>query len=51
MQLTSPEHNENNRRLYAGMEALKLPYGGVSYISQLFGCTHDTRFTGSQGIE
>jgi hypothetical protein len=28
--------------LYAGVEALKLPHGGVSYIAQLFGCSRDT---------
>jgi len=27
---------EKSRRLYAGIEALKLPYGGVSYIARLF---------------
>ena len=33
---------ERNRRLYAGIEALKLPYGGISYIADLFGCSRDT---------
>lgn len=33
---------EKSRRLYAGVEALKLPRGGVSYIAQLFGCSRDT---------
>lgn len=33
---------EKNRRLYAGVEALKLPYGGISYIAGLFGCSRDT---------
>lgn len=33
---------ERNRRLYAGIEALKLPYGGNSYIADLFGCSRDT---------
>ena len=33
---------EKSRRLYAGVEALKLPHGGVSYIAQLFGCSRDT---------
>ena len=28
---------EKNRRLYAGVEALKFPYGGISYIAGLFG--------------
>lgn len=34
--------SEKDRRLYAGIEALKLPYGGVSYISLLFNCSRDT---------
>ena len=33
---------ERSRRLYAGVEAAKLPYGGVSYISRLFNCTRNT---------
>lgn len=34
--------SEKSRRLYAGVEALKLPHGGVSYIARLFGCSRDT---------
>ena len=37
---------EKNRRLYAGIEALKLPYGGISYIARLFGCARDTVMLG-----
>lgn len=33
---------EKSRRLYAGVEALKLGYGGISYISNLFACSRDT---------
>jgi transposase len=33
---------EKSKRLYAGVEALKLPYGGISYIAELFGCSRDT---------
>ena len=33
---------EKNRRLYAGVEALKFAYGGISYIAGLFGCSRDT---------
>lgn len=33
---------EKSRRLYAGVEALKLPYGSISYIAELFGCSRDT---------
>ena len=37
---------EKSRRLYAGVEALKLPYGGVSYIARLFSCARDTVLSG-----
>lgn len=37
---------EKSRRLYAGVEALKLPYGGVSYIGRLFSCARDTVLSG-----
>ncbi len=30
--------SEKDRRRYAAIEALKLGYGGISYISQLMGC-------------
>lgn len=33
---------EKNRRLYAGIEALKLGYDGISYIAELFNCSCDT---------
>ena len=33
---------EKNRLLYAGVEALKFLYGGISYIAGLFGCSRDT---------
>jgi hypothetical protein len=29
---------KKSRRLYAGLEALKLLYGSISYIAGLFGC-------------
>jgi len=32
---------EKSRRLYAGVEALKFSYGGISY-ARLFGCSRDT---------
>ena len=34
--------SEKNRRLYAAVEALKLPYGGITYIANLFNCSHNT---------
>lgn len=33
---------EKNRRLYASIEALKLPYGGITYIAKLFDCSRET---------
>ncbi len=42
--------SERNRRLYAGVEALKLPYGGVSYIARLFSCSRDTVLLGIQEL-
>ena len=42
---------EKNRRLYAGIEALKLPYGGVSYIAQLFNCARDTVLVRMQELD
>ena len=33
---------EKSRRLYAGVEALKFPYGGISYIAGIFDCSRDT---------
>lgn len=41
---------EKNRRLYAGIEALKLPYGGISYIARLFDCARDTVLLGMQEL-
>ena len=40
--------SEKDRRRYAGIEALKLGHGGISYISQLLGCDRNTV---AQGIE
>ena len=33
---------EKDKRLYAGVEASKFPYGGISYIAQLFWCFCNT---------
>lgn len=33
---------EKNRRLYAGIEALKLAFGGITYIAELFNCSRNT---------
>jgi len=42
---------EKNRRLYAGIEALKLPYGGVSYIAKLFSCSRNTVMLGMEELK
>ena len=34
--------NERERRLYAGVEALKLGHGGCSYIAEVLGCSRNT---------
>ena len=34
--------SEKDRRRYAAVEAKKLGYGGISYISRLFGCNYRT---------
>lgn len=34
--------SEKDRRIYAAIEALKLPRGGKSYISRLLGCSRNT---------
>lgn len=41
---------EKNRRLYAGVEALKLPHGGISYIARLFSCARDTVLSGIKDL-
>lgn len=35
-------YSERDRRLYAAAEALKLGYGGISYISKVLGCDRKT---------
>lgn len=34
--------SEKERRSYAAVEALKLGYGGISYITRVLGCDHKT---------
>jgi hypothetical protein len=34
--------NEKDRRRYAGLEAIKLGHGGVTYISDILGCDRKT---------
>ena len=42
MRLTYGSRNERQRRLYAATEALKLGHGGITYVTQLFGCHRKT---------
>lgn len=39
-------YSEKDRRLYAAAEALKLGYGGISYISRVLGCDRNTILRG-----
>jgi L-2-hydroxyglutarate oxidase LhgO len=34
--------SEKDKRLYAGAEALKFNYGGISYMARLFSCSRNT---------
>ncbi len=34
--------SEKDRRIYAAIEAQKLPRGGISYIADVLGCTRNT---------
>jgi hypothetical protein len=43
--------DERQRRLYAGLESLKLGYGGDSYIAELFGMDPHTVARGRQELE
>lgn len=43
--------SEKDRRLYAAVETLKLPYGGISYIARVFGCSRDTIRRGIQELD
>jgi hypothetical protein len=38
--------SEKDKRLYAGVEALKFSFGGISYIAQLFSCSRNTVLRG-----
>jgi transposase len=41
---------EKNRRLYAGIEAIKLAFGGITYIAELFNCSRNTVQLGIQEL-
>ncbi len=38
--------SEKDRRLYAAIEAFKLGYGGISYISRILKCDRNTIYRG-----
>jgi hypothetical protein len=42
---------ERDRRRYAALEATKLGHGGITYISQLFGCDPKTIQQGKSEID
>jgi len=42
--------NEKDRRRYAGLEAMKLGHGGVSYIGEILGCDRKTVCKGIEEI-
>jgi hypothetical protein len=43
--------NEKDRRHYAALEAKKLCYGGISYISELFNCSRPTIYEGLEELK
>jgi hypothetical protein len=43
--------SEKERRRYAGLEATKLGYGGVSYISQILKCDYGTVLKGQKELK
>jgi len=43
--------SEKERRRYAGIEAIKLGYGGVSYISEILKCDYGTVLKGQKELE
>ena len=43
--------SEKDRRRYAGVEALKLSHGGISYIAELFGIRRKTVRRGMKEVD
>lgn len=43
--------NEKDKRHYAALEAGKLGHGGIVYISDLFGCSRQTIYSGIEELE
>lgn len=42
--------NEKDRRRYAAIEAMKLPFGGIRYIAEVLGCSENTVASGIKEI-
>jgi hypothetical protein len=43
--------SEKDRRQYAAIESIKLGYGGVTYISKLFGVSRETINQGKKELQ
>jgi hypothetical protein len=50
MQLHYSRLSEKDRRHYAAVEALKLPWGGTSYISKVLGVDRNTIIQGKKEL-
>jgi len=42
--------NEKDRRRYAGLEALKIGHGGLSYVAKVLGCSRRTVSKGASEV-
>ncbi len=51
MQIFYESLSEKDRRRYAAVETLKLPYGGQAYISNILGCDAKTIQQGLSDLE
>jgi hypothetical protein len=51
MKLFYDNLSEKDKRHYSAIEALKLGYGGIEYISGLFGCSRQTLAKGVEELE
>lgn len=43
--------SEKDKRHYAAIEAEKLGHGGITYISDLFGCSRQTIYDGIEELK
>jgi DNA-binding GntR family transcriptional regulator len=51
MKTTYDQLSERDRRIYAAIEAQKLPHGGITSIAELFGCSRPTIRRGMKELE